>query len=68
MERVIEASRAMRHRYATAVYDATGDIVAVQQLLGHASLSTTRVYVAISRRRLADAAAGAVASRLRRAA
>jgi len=35
----------LRHRYATTVYRSTGDLVATQRLLGHASPATTIRYV-----------------------
>jgi integrase len=35
----------LRHRYATIAYEATGDILAVSRLLGHANLNTTQIYV-----------------------
>lgn len=38
-------THSLRHRFATDVYQATRDIRAVQQLLGHASISTTEVYI-----------------------
>ena len=38
----------LRHRYATKVYAATHDLAAVQRLLGHASVATTQVYVAVA--------------------
>lgn len=35
----------LRHRTATTAYRATLDVVSVQELLGHARLETTRIYV-----------------------
>ena len=35
----------LRHRYATIAYEASGDILTVSQLLGHANLNTTQIYV-----------------------
>ncbi|MFR9869466.1 tyrosine-type recombinase/integrase [Corynebacterium striatum] len=35
----------LRHRYGTVAYADSHDLRAVQELLGHASLSTTQVYV-----------------------
>lgn len=46
---------ALRHRYATRVYQSTRDIRATQELLGHASPSTTAVYAAFARREAVDA-------------
>ena len=48
----------LRHRFASAAYAADRDIRAVQELLGHASVSTTQIYTAIP----AEAARRAVAS------
>src|SRR5664280_2006297 len=35
----------LRHRYATIAYEASGDILTVSRLLGHANLNTTQIYV-----------------------
>jgi integrase/recombinase XerC len=35
----------LRHRYGTIAYKATGDILAVSRLMGHANVNTTAIYV-----------------------
>ena len=49
----------LRHRYATIAYEATGDILAVSRLIGHANVKTTQIYVR-SREDVARAIAMAV--------
>ena len=62
LNRVLPAGfgpHSLRHRFASRVYAATGDILMVSTLLGHSSVSTTQIYCAIpdsGLRRAADAA------------
>lgn len=50
---------ALRHSYATHLLSRGGDLRAIQELLGHASLSSTQIYTAIDGTRLMQAFKGA---------
>lgn len=48
----------LRHRFATRLYELTGDLALVAELLGHANVNTSRIYARLSDRRRRDAIDG----------
>ena len=42
----------LRHAFATKVLEATGDLAVVQDMLGHSSPATTRIYAKVSSKRM----------------
>ena len=48
----------LRHWYGTETFDVVQDLRAVQELLGHASVGTTQLYVQVSKKRMTEAVHG----------
>lgn len=45
----------LRHAFATRVLEATGDLAVVQDMLGHSSPETTRIYAKVSNKKMREA-------------
>ncbi len=45
----------LRHAFATKVLEATGDLAVVQDMLGHSSPATTRIYAKVSNKKIRQA-------------
>ncbi|MBM3129277.1 MAG: hypothetical protein FJ009_11725 [Chloroflexi bacterium] len=52
---IVMTPHSLRHAFATKILEATGDLAVVQDMLGHASPATTRVYAKVSSKRMRDA-------------
>jgi len=52
---IVMTPHSLRHAFATRLLEATGDLAVVQDMLGHSSPATTRIYAKVSSKRMRDA-------------
>lgn len=52
---IVLTPHSLRHAFATKVLEATGDLAVVQDMLGHSSPATTRIYAKVSSKKMRDA-------------
>ena len=52
---IVMTPHSLRHAFATKVLEATGDLAVVQDMLGHSSPATTRIYAKVSSKKMRDA-------------
>jgi site-specific recombinase XerD len=52
---IVMTPHSLRHAFATKVLEATGDLAVVQDMLGHSSPVTTRIYAKVSNKKMREA-------------
>jgi site-specific recombinase XerD len=52
---VVMTPHSLRHAFATKILETTGDLAVVQDMLGHSSPTTTRIYAKVSNKKMREA-------------